>query len=253
MLSLKFPEAAAISLSNVSTIGRSKDSDIVLDLPAISRNHARIFQRDGRFWVQDISRAGTFLNGVRITDEAPLAARDTIHFNCSARATVIDPEVLEAPTDPGIVLPERIEQLERSLSVYGERQEAIAIELNKKFHELSERQKRNEESDRQSQCDIKALHEFFKKSGEQSLLNHKAEVVLLWSAVLASLLVFGFSIAAVRERRVRPIESGIALIAENNEAAGAVAFLAFLAIVRNRQVQREQIGSNSERPACENL
>jgi len=60
------------------TIGRSPQSSIVIDNPAVSHNHAKIFWRDGVYQVQDLgSLNGTFLNGNRIT-HAPLSPGDTI-------------------------------------------------------------------------------------------------------------------------------------------------------------------------------
>lgn len=60
------------------TIGRAPQSSIVIDNPAVSYNHARIFWQDGVYHVQDLgSLNGTFLNGNRIT-QAPLSFGDTI-------------------------------------------------------------------------------------------------------------------------------------------------------------------------------
>ena len=244
MLLLKFPDADAKALSEISTIGRNPDCDVVLPLPAISRNHARISQRDGRFWIVDTSSTGTFLNGIKITGEAPLAARDVLHFNGSAKARIVDSEVIEAPTDPGVVLPERIDQIEKSLSVYGERQEEIAQDFHTKFKEISQRQDRNEASDRQARQEHKeqlgALHEYLKKGACESLIREKGEVVLLWAAVLASLAIFGGCILLVEERRERPIESAIEMLSANNEAAGAVGFIAALASIRGKQIKRKE-------------
>lgn len=48
-------------------IGRSRSCDIVLDDPTVSRRHARLIHRDGRWVLQDLaSTNGTHLNGRRI-------------------------------------------------------------------------------------------------------------------------------------------------------------------------------------------
>jgi pSer/pThr/pTyr-binding forkhead associated (FHA) protein len=260
MLQLKFPEAAAIALAEINTIGRHPECDVVLSLPTISRVHARIFERDGRFWIADTSKSGTFVNGLKVEDEAPLAEKDILHFNGSAKARIIDSDEAEAPTNPGVVVPEQIEEIERSLAVYGKRQEAIAAELNAKIVSISDRQDRNEQNDKRARCEhtkkMQALHEYLKKSGAEKLINQKGEVVLLWSAVLISLAVFGLSIVAVRERRVNPVESAFELIAANNEAAGAVIFFAVLAKVRGNQIKREEAERDQDgnlEMACENL
>jgi len=80
-LSLQFGTAVlkeyALQAQEV-TIGRSPQSSIIIDNPAVSYNHARIFWQDGVYYVQDLgSLNGTFLNGNRI-NQAPLSAGDSI-------------------------------------------------------------------------------------------------------------------------------------------------------------------------------
>jgi pSer/pThr/pTyr-binding forkhead associated (FHA) protein len=60
------------------SIGRSPQSDIFIDNPAVSFHHAKVFSQAGVYYVQDLtSLNGTFLNGVRIS-QAPLSHGDTI-------------------------------------------------------------------------------------------------------------------------------------------------------------------------------
>jgi serine phosphatase RsbU (regulator of sigma subunit)/pSer/pThr/pTyr-binding forkhead associated (FHA) protein len=55
-------------------LGRHPECDIVLDSGAVSRQHARVFQDGGRFYVQDLhSRNGTYLNG------KPVVQRQLLH------------------------------------------------------------------------------------------------------------------------------------------------------------------------------
>ncbi len=59
-------------------IGRKNDNHLVIDNPAISRNHAQIRNVNGNFVIFDLnSTSGTFVNGVRIK-QALLRAGDVI-------------------------------------------------------------------------------------------------------------------------------------------------------------------------------
>ncbi|HZL35723.1 MAG TPA: FHA domain-containing protein [Tepidisphaeraceae bacterium] len=61
-------------------IGRRKDCDLPLEIPAVSRVHAIIFRRDGRLYLRDLnSRAGTFVNGKPIR-EVELQDGDELQF-----------------------------------------------------------------------------------------------------------------------------------------------------------------------------
>jgi len=69
----------AFELSNVqSVIGRA-NADIELHDGTVSRAHARLTQRDGRWMLDDMGSAnGTFLNGVRVAKSMPLQRGDQI-------------------------------------------------------------------------------------------------------------------------------------------------------------------------------
>ena len=55
---------------SVVTVGRDPGIDIVLDVPSVSRRHARLTYQDGWFHVQDLGSAnGVVVNGVRVADE----------------------------------------------------------------------------------------------------------------------------------------------------------------------------------------
>src|SRR6266542_3674815 len=61
------------------SIGRSSSNDLVFNHLSLSRHHARVIQKEGRFFVEDAgSRNGTFLNGVRLRQTSPLKAGDVI-------------------------------------------------------------------------------------------------------------------------------------------------------------------------------
>ncbi len=60
-------------------IGRAEDCDIEIDNLAVSRHHAIIEKQDGIFTINDLdSNNGTFVNGQRIQESAPLTFGDEI-------------------------------------------------------------------------------------------------------------------------------------------------------------------------------
>lgn len=60
-------------------IGRDDNNHIVVDLDNVSRNHAKISVRHGRFYVSDLgSTNGTYLNDEEVTEEAPLRSGDFV-------------------------------------------------------------------------------------------------------------------------------------------------------------------------------
>jgi FHA domain-containing protein len=63
------------------SIGRSKDADVRIDDRYASGIHARVFSREGRFYVEDMnSTNGTLLNGATLHGEAEAIDRDTIQI-----------------------------------------------------------------------------------------------------------------------------------------------------------------------------
>jgi hypothetical protein len=63
-----------------TTIGRSPDCGIFLDDVTVSRKHAVLAERNGRFWIDDLgSLNGTFLNRKRI-ESAPLHDGDELQI-----------------------------------------------------------------------------------------------------------------------------------------------------------------------------
>lgn len=60
-------------------IGRSASNDVRLEDPSVSRRHARLVPRSGRYLISDAgSSAGTAVNGARIAGERVLRSGDTI-------------------------------------------------------------------------------------------------------------------------------------------------------------------------------
>ncbi|MGD9310621.1 MAG: ATP-binding protein [Desulfosarcina sp.] len=65
---------------NRATVGRSPKNTICVDARTVSRRHAIIISRDGKYYVNDMnSRNGTYINGKKI-NISPLAHRDRIAF-----------------------------------------------------------------------------------------------------------------------------------------------------------------------------
>jgi len=63
-----------LPLLPVTTLGRALTNTIVLADSFASAEHARLTQRDSRWWLADLdSRNGTFLNGVRLQPGRPVA------------------------------------------------------------------------------------------------------------------------------------------------------------------------------------
>ncbi len=63
------------------SIGRSKDADVQIDDRYASSIHARLFERSGRFFVEDMnSTNGTLLNNATLVGEAELIDGDTVQI-----------------------------------------------------------------------------------------------------------------------------------------------------------------------------
>jgi len=63
------------------SIGRSKESDVQIEDRYASSLHARVFAREGRFYVEDMSSTnGTLLNGATLQGEAEAIDGDTIQI-----------------------------------------------------------------------------------------------------------------------------------------------------------------------------
>ena len=89
------------------SVGRSSESDLVVEAGAPSRQHARLFVQDDGLYVQDSdSTNGTFVNGERIAARVRLNHGDTVAFDANefslevvAAALDQDRTMLNPPAD----------------------------------------------------------------------------------------------------------------------------------------------------------
>jgi hypothetical protein len=66
-------------LSVITGLGRAPTNTVVLSEPFASNEHARLYRRDSRWWLEDLgSRNGTLLNDERLHARAIVVTRDVI-------------------------------------------------------------------------------------------------------------------------------------------------------------------------------
>src|SRR2546425_4480936 len=70
---------------DVTTIGRTNGNDLIISGRTVSRQHARLWFDNGRWYIQDKQSAnGTSVNNMRISQPTPLNDGDVIHFGDEA-------------------------------------------------------------------------------------------------------------------------------------------------------------------------
>ena len=80
------PDHIYIITEPTSIIGREPINDVVLPDPEVSRRHARLVLRQGRYHIEDLSSTnGTYINGRRIAALTPLTDGDVIDFGETIR------------------------------------------------------------------------------------------------------------------------------------------------------------------------
>lgn len=82
VLVVEAPEASRgreFLVAGEATVGRAPGCAIVLSGDYVSAHHARLFERDGRVWVEDLgSTNGTMLNGRRVRRPVAMRAGDRL-------------------------------------------------------------------------------------------------------------------------------------------------------------------------------
>ncbi|TYO97377.1 FHA domain-containing protein [Desulfallas thermosapovorans] len=74
-------EGVEFALSRELRLGRGPNNEVILPDRFASNNHARLFSRDGQFWLEDLgSKNGTYLNGKPLAGPAVLANGDQIRI-----------------------------------------------------------------------------------------------------------------------------------------------------------------------------
>jgi hypothetical protein len=101
---LTFPDGTDHELGDGVSIGRDTTNDLVLESAAVSREHAGVTFRDGRWYLEDRgSFNGTYLNGTRVVPGTPLPLRHADRISIGAETLVFSwPAQLEDPdtTEP---------------------------------------------------------------------------------------------------------------------------------------------------------
>ncbi|PJF26097.1 MAG: hypothetical protein CUN53_09445 [Phototrophicales bacterium] len=82
---------------DIINVGRSRDNQIILDDPRISRHHAQLRRRAGVYWVFDMSsQSGTFVNDVAVREHA-LSAGDVIRLG-KTQLVYLEDNILDQET-----------------------------------------------------------------------------------------------------------------------------------------------------------
>lgn len=95
-------QGARLALERDHTVlGRNSDCDVVINVPAVSREHARIVRRDGKYFIEDLrSRNGTAINNQTIETEKPVQLNNNDKIKiCDFLCVFQNPERPPLPPD----------------------------------------------------------------------------------------------------------------------------------------------------------
>lgn len=105
----------------VTSIGRWKENNIVLDSREVSRQHAQIRRDEGRYLLEDCnSKNGTYLNGRRVGGAKPLQDGDQIHIPPDFNFTFIATGAKASFREAGPTEPVRLDREQRRVWIQGE-------------------------------------------------------------------------------------------------------------------------------------
>jgi hypothetical protein len=101
---LMLPDGSEHALRCDVTIGRGDENDLILRTSTVSREHAKLVHKDGRWFIEDLgSRNGTFVNTKRIPPRAPYALHHADRVDVGSETLVFswltqssDPEATDA-------------------------------------------------------------------------------------------------------------------------------------------------------------
>lgn len=98
-IELKFNDAVLKTIETdkeVITIGRNVKNDIQIDNLSVSKQHARIVKRQGKYFIEDMkSTNGTYLNEKKITKEK-LANNDVITIGKHTLLAILEKKPVES-------------------------------------------------------------------------------------------------------------------------------------------------------------
>lgn len=93
---------ATLEVGTQATVGRGTGNDLVLESPVLSSRHARIYLKDGEYWLEDLgSLNGTRLDGVEVTGATRLEKLHVITLADGLELIFVRPEGPVAEARPG--------------------------------------------------------------------------------------------------------------------------------------------------------
>jgi len=106
---LTFPDGTEHELTDSVEIGRDPKNELVLESAAVSREHAGVVFRDGRWFLEDRgSFNGTYLNGTRVVPGTPMPLRHADRITIGAETLIFawpaqrdDPDTTEPLQEVG--------------------------------------------------------------------------------------------------------------------------------------------------------